>query len=170
MIVLLCGSGVAFVGYRLYDRISAVGREDRELAEANAKSCAGKTYLGQKPDRDRCADASHTAVVDGLKITVTPLARAGAQRCTEVTIVNTGDESEVISTYAFGLQNPSGVVADPGLTRTGRELGTADLVPGGTASGNVCFDVVDPAKSVLVWDSEMQAGQRGVWLVDELTG
>lgn len=94
---------------------------------------------------------------DGLKITVssfevveTPI--LGPHSCALITYVNEGSgEANFEQFFDWSLQNPSGVIDQP--TYAGEnDLQSGKLAPGGTVSGNVCFDTTEPGEYSLTYE------------------
>jgi hypothetical protein len=84
--------------------------------------------------------------------------------CAAVTIKNNNKSTISYNEFDWKLQTPSGKVLDASLADT-NALNSGDLVGGGTASGNVCFD--DPAQSggyVGIYKPDPYNATRGIWL------
>lgn len=61
--------------------------------------------------------------------------------CTDVVLTNNGSSQKGFSQFDFELEKPNGVVANTTITGLQiRNLEYADLNPGGTTDGTVCFD------------------------------
>ncbi|WJZ03379.1 DUF4352 domain-containing protein [Corynebacterium freiburgense] len=80
----------------------------------------------------------------------------GPRACAEVTYVNTGDKQVDFQGYwDWTIQNPSGVISDP--TYSGKnDLEHGKLAPGGTISGNVCFENSEPGEYLLVYKPKLE--------------
>lgn len=93
----------------------------------------GETYKGKK----------------GLEVTVNSFTAANSVfdeqlSCAAVTYKNSGDKQVDFQGYwDWKAQNPAGVIANPTFSGE-NELNSGSLAPGGTVSGNVCFDGAAP--------------------------
>lgn len=88
-------------------------------------------------------------VVNNFGVISGPL---GQNACADVTYTNNGDEQTSFQGYwDWKVQNPSGVITDPTFTGD-NNLSSGELAPGGTVSGSVCFDSVEPGEYRLVFE------------------
>jgi Domain of unknown function (DUF4352) len=84
--------------------------------------------------------------------------------CARVTIKNNNSSTISYNELYWKLQTPSGAVLDSSYAET-NPLNSGDLVGGGTASGNVCFD--DPGTTgnyVGIYKPDPYNATRGIWL------
>jgi hypothetical protein len=95
-------------------------------------------------DGDLATQPDQTLALDDLAVTTTALrdgdATFGRTLCTTVTYLNGGSGSASYGSFDWNLQNPSGAIV--ALTFFGgpdNQLGSGELAPGGTVSGEVCF-------------------------------
>lgn len=89
----------------------------------------------------------------------------GPEICADVTYLNRADASSNYSQFDWKLQTPAGVVQSFALTTA--NLGTGQLVPGGTKSGTVCFkDNGEVGQFVLIWKGSWFNADRGIWVVN----
>jgi hypothetical protein len=64
----------------------------------------------------------------------------GPTLCSEVDLNNNSEETVDFSAYDWKLQAPSGTIGNVTLAGSDRQLSTGEIAPGGTATGDVCFD------------------------------
>jgi hypothetical protein len=84
--------------------------------------------------------------------------------CAAVNIVSLSSLTISYNEHYWSLQTPAGSVANANLAAT-EGLGSGELVQGGSASGNVCFD--DPGQTgtyVGIYKNPLNP-TRGIWLV-----
>lgn len=91
---------------------------------------------------------------DGLQVSAGSLSDrtdfGGPVKCTDVTYRNTGSGTASFNIWDWKLQDPAGAIRRISLG-SDNDLSSGELAPGGTVSGQVCFD----AKS----------GAQGTWTV-----
>ena len=88
----------------------------------------------------------------------------GTSICVAVSIKNHNRSTISYNDLYWSLQTPSGKVVDTNFTASS-DLGSGNIVGGGTASGNVCFD--DPGQSgkyVGIYKPDPFSAARGIWL------
>lgn len=98
-----------------------------------------------KLDHDTAAVAGATISRDDLAYTVGPLQAVdsllGSYLCSEVTIVNAGTAENDFNGYTdWHVQDAGGAIRDSTFGTDRPMLQSGRLAPGGTATGNVCFD------------------------------
>lgn len=132
----------------------------------------GPSYPNKQKE-DHVAGANNQVQLSGYTTTVTGVARQprdvlGRQLiCGDVNIRNRDDRAQRYSLVDFRLQTPAGDVRDVTFGGPGNALGTGDLVPGGTISGQVSWD--DPGQPglyVVIWKPDAFQAARGIWLVN----
>lgn len=74
-----------------------------------------------------------TALMDGD-------ATFGATLCTTATLQNTSDKTIDFNAFDWKLQVPSGTINDATFMGSDNQLSSGQVVPGGTATGDVCFE------------------------------
>ena len=62
-----------------------------------------------------------------------------SMKCAEVTYLNNGTAQTPYNTFDWKLQDPAGAITAPGISGE-NTLASGQLAPGGTTSGQVCFD------------------------------
>lgn len=104
---------------------------------------AGQPAPPVQEDTATAVAAGETVTLDDVQVTTTPLEATevfGTKvLCTTATMVNGGDDAV---SFAEGLdwklQDPAGASRNSTVSENG--IGTGELAPGGTASGQVCFE------------------------------
>jgi hypothetical protein len=131
---------------------------------------AGPTFQGQT-DKDTSAEPGQTITLDDVAITSAPLADGdstlGPTLCSNVTIVNNGKDSQSFNPYDYKLQDPAGASRDVTIGGTDNALNSGDLAPGGTVSGDVCFDNKTAASGTyaLIYAPAFSfSNERAVWV------
>src|SRR4051794_3895224 len=95
--------------------------------------------------------AGETVTMDDVQGTSTALTPVKPQYsdssylCTTVTYVNGGKDSASFNAFDWKLQDPQGASRDNTFGGSDNTLNSGDLAPGGTVTGDVCFD--DPGAS-----------------------
>jgi len=85
---------------------------------------------------------------------------------TEVTIANRDAKAQHYSASDWKLITPIGTVIDPTFTSVDGRLGSADLVTGGTVSGQVPFEVGSTKGDYyVIYDPDLGTSNRGIWKV-----
>lgn len=70
--------------------------------------------------------------------------------CTAVTMNNTSKETISFNLFDWKLQTPGGTIVTTGFSGSDKMLSSGEIAPGGTASGDVCFDNKQPAPGTYV--------------------
>lgn len=87
-----------------------------------------------------------------------------ASICAAVKIVNHNSTTISYNDLYWSLQNPAGTVVNTNFSATG-DLGSGELVAGGTATGNVCFDNPGTAGTYVgIYKPDAFNSTRGIWL------
>lgn len=130
---------------------------------------AGPSFQGQQ-DSDLSAEPGQTITLDEVATTATPLVTADAfgtpVLCSTLTIVNNGDDAAPFNTFDFTLQDPAGASRNATFGGTDNDLGSGELAPGGTASGDVCFEGgSEPGQYALIYEATFSfSNERAVWV------
>lgn len=109
---------------------------------------------------------------DGVTVTAGPLESVeveylGEYGCSTVTYQNGGQEQARYAEFDWKLQNPQGAAVSVDFTGRDGALGTGELAPGGTVSGQVCFKDVGSGRHVLILEQLVAlAPDRLTWTVD----
>ena len=169
-LALLCGGGfvacTTLVGKGINDAVKESDAQDKARAAENAASCKGKpSYPDQQAGNDRCADASDAVTLDDVKVTATPLKRTGNSLCTSVKYNNNSSKTVSFNVFDWKLQLPTGEVKDAfDSTISSNELGSGDLVAGGTKTGTVCYEVAASGQFILIYKPSFWSDSRGIWI------
>ena len=133
--------------------------------DANAQSCAGKTYPDQQKDSDHCADSAGLVTVADVAVTATPLTRDAKQNvCTTVSYTNNSDKTVSFNMLDWKIQSPTGEVQSNLFAGSG-DLGSGQLIKGGQKSGALCFNPIKGSGAfVLLYKPNFLVSERGVWL------
>lgn len=149
--------------------------EQSSAAPAPGQSSAAQPpaqgqFPGQTAD-DQVAPAGSPITIDGLTITTTPLAAQttvlGNYWCTSVTYQNGGSGQAPYNLFDWKVLNPSGASESATLTGQDGALSSGELAPGGTVTGNVCFNdsSVQPGQDVVLYEvTSLFSNDRGAWL------
>lgn len=95
---------------------------------------------------------------DGAQIMASPLKEGEAfgsspRVCTTVEYSNTGEDVLRLSQFEWKLQTPQGTQINPSLTGSDDQLPYGDIIPGGNARGDICFEYeVGPTGFVVIYD------------------
>jgi hypothetical protein len=157
--------------------VQATGGDDAATVSGSGDSSsdsgaapAGPTFQGQT-DKDITAEPGQTITVDEVAITSGPLAEGdamfGPTLCTNVTIVNNGDDSQSFNPFDYKLQDPAGASRDTTLGGSDTLLNSGELAPGGTVTGDVCFDNATGAAgqyALIYAPSFSFSNERAVWV------
>lgn len=140
--------------------------DDGEAGSASAELC-DRTYP-DKQDRDRCPGdevrfSGFTASVTGITRTTDP-AFDSALVCADVALANRDDKTQRYSEFTFRLQTPAGEVNDITFHSFKPELGSGDLVSGGSKAGKVCWeDPGQPGEHIVIWKPDSFNADRALW-------
>lgn len=128
----------------------------------------------ERPDRqeeDHEAEVGQSVRLSGYTATVTgsrtaPGLIGGSVLIAEVSVQNRDDEAQPFSQFDWRLQTPGGQVIDPwGLTEEDDDIGSGDLVNGGSVEGTVSFEVETAGDYFLIYKPDAFDAARGVWKV-----
>ncbi|MCW2620286.1 MAG: hypothetical protein JWR28_3435 [Modestobacter sp.] len=139
-------------------------------ASGSSAAPAGPTFQGQTK-KDTTAEPGQTITLDDVAITSAALVDGddtfGPTLCTNVTIVNNGKDSQSFNPYDYKLQDPAGASRDTTLGGSDNLLSSGDLAPGGTVTGDVCFDNKTAASGTyaLIYAPAFSfSSERAVWV------
>ena len=158
----VCGIAgcVALLARSAHDTVAGT---DQERAAA-AASCQGKSYPDQQNGHDVCANAAGTVDLKGLTVTASPLKRdSGGNLCSTVKYVNNSDGTVSFNMLDWRVQSPKGEVQNNVFAGSG-DLGSGELIKGGTKSGTMCFDPVAGSGTFVTIYQVPVSQTRGVWL------
>lgn len=121
---------------------------------------------------DVVGQAGETLTLGDIAVTSTPLIAGdatfgGSTLCTTATVQNNSDETIDFSTLDWKLQAPSGTINNTTFTGSQNLLSTGQVAPGGTATGDICFDnePVESGQSVVLYEPIFDFfSDRGAWI------
>lgn len=136
---------------------------------------AGPNFPGKQPN-DTGVLAGGSVTSDGVTTTSAPLSRkaqyGNTYLCTQVTIRNnSGDQARFNTLWDWKLQDPSGTVRDASLFGADHDLSAGEIAPGGTATGEVCFQNPPGSPSgtyVVLFDPSFRFSSNRVGWINEL--
>lgn len=137
------------------DNDVAVGTSPTEEAPVEMSPAEVIAPVEEQPATLKVGEAGETG---GMSVTVDNARFAsdmlGNYLCTDVSLTNNGDSQKRFNQFDFKLEKPNGVVADTTFTGLDiKNLETAELNPGGTTDGTVCFDSDGtPGKYTIVYE------------------
>jgi hypothetical protein len=140
-----------------------------------ASSGAGSTQAGGAfpgaTSNDVVGNGGDALTVGDMQITATALkpgdSTLGKTLCTTVTYKNNGSTPGSFNGgFDWKLQDPAGAALMTGFGGSTGVLSAGQLAPGGTTSGDVCFDQKASASGqyVLLYDPMNFSSTRGAWL------
>lgn len=85
----------------------------------------------------------------------------------DVTVENRDDSAQPYNTFDWRIQTEGGQVLDPGFCSFGADnnIGSGDLVTGGTVNGTVGFEVA-PGTYFIIYKPDPFSSARGIWQVE----
>lgn len=93
---------------------------------------------------DVVGQAGAALKVGEATVTAAPLANGdatlGKTLCTATTLINGSKETIRFNAFDWKLQTPSGTIVTTGFAGSKNMLSSGEIAPGGTASGDVCFN------------------------------
>ncbi len=147
--------------------VDSVSDSIEEDEAANAE--AATQFPGATAD-DVVGQAGETLTVGDITATTTALtpqtdALDASYLCSTVTYVNNGTEQGTFNTFDWSLQDPDGAARTVGIFGD-NNLQSGDLAPGGTVTGDVCFEgaATAPGQYVLLYAGSLFGSERGAWL------
>ncbi len=124
-------------------------------------------------DKDIERNIGQAAELSGYTVTVTAAGFQGevsqfereGYLVADVTLMNRDDEAQSYNPFEWKLITPGGTIIDPGFT-TADQLGTGDLVTGGTVSGKITWEVgARKGDYYIIYDPTDFGEERAVWKV-----
>lgn len=123
-------------------------------------------------ESDVIGQAGETLTLGDISVTSTPLVTGdatfgGSTLCTTTTVQNNSDETIDFSTFDWKLQAPSGTINNTTFTGSQNLLSTGQVAPGGTATGDICFDnePAETGQSVVLYEPIFDFfSDRGAWI------
>jgi hypothetical protein len=116
---------------------------DASAAAPAATPAAAAAFPGAKKG-DVVGQAGAPLKVGDATVTAGAIAAGdatlGKTLCTATTLNNGSKETIAFNAFDWKLQTPSGTIVTTGFAGSKNMLSTGEIAPGGTASGDVCFD------------------------------
>ncbi|XAS68442.1 DUF4352 domain-containing protein [Micrococcaceae bacterium Sec5.7] len=104
---------------------------------------AAAAFPGAKKG-DVVGQAGAALKIGDATVTSAPIANGdatfAATLCTATTLSNGSKETINFNAFDWKLQTPSGTIVTTGFSGSKNMLSSGEIAPGGTASGDVCFD------------------------------
>jgi hypothetical protein len=128
--------------------------------------CA-KTHAYPGHQSSDCVAVNNVVAIANTTVTATwskSTNALGAEICAAITIKNHNSSTITYNDLYWTLQTPSGEIVNSNFEAS-PDLGSGNMIGGGTATGNVCFD--DPGQSgvyVGIYKPDPFNSDRGIWL------
>ncbi|WP_146362769.1 DUF4352 domain-containing protein [Arthrobacter yangruifuii] len=139
-------------------------------ADPTASESAEPAFPGAQED-DVVGQAGEPLVLGDVTVTSTALTAGdstlGPTLCTTATIQNGSDETIDFNVFDWKLQAPSGTISNTGLTGSSNPLRSGQVAPGGTATGDVCFDnaAAESGEYIVLYEPVFSFfSDRGAWI------
>lgn len=120
---------------------------------------------------DVVGQAGEALVLGDITVTSTPLiagdATLGSTLCTTATVQNNADETIDFNAFDWKLQAPSGTIQNSTFTGSTNLLSAGQVAPGGTATGDVCFENEPPENGqfIVLYEPIFNFfSDRGAWI------
>lgn len=117
--------------------------EEAAPAAEEAAPAAAPAFPGAA-DSDVVGAPGDTLDLGNAQVTATQVfagdATFGATVCSTVTLVNSSDKAIDFNAFDWKLQSPAGTIVDVGFMGSESLLLSGGIAPGGTATGDACFD------------------------------
>lgn len=147
----------------------AAAPAEQKEAEAPAAD-AGPAFPGAEKS-DVIGNAGDALALKKVTVTSTALfdgdATLGATLCTTATLQNGSDKTMDFNLYDWKLQAPSGTITDPTFIGTDNILSSGQVAPGGTATGDICFEnkAAEPGQFVILYEPILEFfSDRSAWI------
>lgn len=135
---------------------------------------SGPSFSG-KQDNDTGVQAGGSVTSDGVTTTSSPLRNAeqlgNAYLCTQVTIKNDSDKAASFNAaFDWKLQDPTGTTRMASLIGSENDLSAGEVAPGGTATGDVCFESpqgTPPGTYVVLFDPSFSLSSNRIGWINE---
>lgn len=122
---------------------AAPGAEQAPAEEAAPAEDAAPAFPGAL-ESDVVGQADDALVLGDITVTSTALidgdATLGATFCTTATVQNTSDKTIDFNIFDWKLQSPSGTIISATFMGSDNMLSSGQVAPGGTATGDACFE------------------------------
>lgn len=149
---------------------AAVNAVNDSIEQEQAADAEAATQFPGATAEDVVGQAGDTLTVGDITLTATPLSEQtdsvldATYQCSTVTYVNNGGTGGSFNALDWSLQNPDGAALTWGAWGN-NSLESGELAPGGTVSGDVCFESdAAPGQYVLLYDGSFWGEERGAWI------
>lgn len=153
------------------------GAEDDTTTDAGSSTTSERTQesgpaaFPGADENDVIGTAGDTLDMGDVQVTATPLVAGDATLeqtlCTTATMVNNSDEQVDFHAWDWELQAPSGTILNSTVMGSDDILSGGGIAPGGTTTGDVCFEG-DPAESgqfVILYEAMFSlSADRAAWI------
>lgn len=148
--------------------------KDKVVAGGGSTTEESEKFPGRPDSKsgDKERDVGQAAELSGYTATVTKAAfqqeisefEKKGYLVAEVTLLNRDDKAQSYNPFDWKLITPGGQIIDPGFTSTG-QLGSGDLVKGGSITGNLTWEVgAQKGDYFVIFDpTDLADEDRGVW-------
>lgn len=149
---------------------TATGGDTSVPASSGAVQNADRTSSAPAPARAGSGVPGDTLTTDdGLALTATPLtdrskSYIGPLKCADVSYRNTGAGTATFNIWDWKLQDPNGASRNISIGGD-NDLSSGELAPGGSVSGQVCFDVKGSSDGswTLIYDGGFLQSENLSW-------
>jgi hypothetical protein len=176
---LLVALGVVAILIVAIVAIAVAGGDDDDVArdtngngngELDTRSLDLYPERADRQDNDHEAElgqsvrlAGYTAAVDEAAIDDDGL--GGTNLVISVAVENRDDDAQPYNTFDWRIQTDDGQVLDPTINVRDDDLGSGDLVSGGTTTGTVAFDG-GPGTYYVIYKPDAFSSHRGIWRIE----
>jgi hypothetical protein len=151
------------------DSSATVAPSTGASAAAPAATPAAAAFPGSKKG-DVVGQAGAPLKVGDATVTAAPLAAGdatlGKTFCTATTLSNGSKETIKFNAFDWKLQTPAGTIVNTGFAGSKNMLSSGEIAPGGTASGDVCFDNknAEAGQFVVLYQPVFSFSDRAAWI------
>ena len=156
---------------------SGGGDNNAEDDTSGSGGSDGTTQTSEAPafpgaeEGDVVGQAGEALVLGDITVTSTPLTSGdstlGPTLCTTATVQNNSDETISFNIFDWKLQSPSGTIRNSTVVGSDNSLSSGEVAPGGTATGDVCFenDAAETGEYVVLYEPIFSFfSDRGAWI------
>lgn len=156
------------------DEQNTAGTADPGTSPSAAESApaenAPPAFPGAQPS-DVVGQGGEALVLGDANVTSTPLVEGDATfsptLCTTISMTNNSGQTIDFSAFDWKLQAPSGTILNTTFTGTENILNTGQIAPGGTTTGDVCFEAqsTEPGQYIVFYEPIFSFfSDRAVWI------
>jgi hypothetical protein len=170
ILLIVLASCLSNMGGGSSTNASNTNKADDAPTSTETSTTAADAFPGAQPS-DVVGDAGATLTLGQVEVTSTGIsegdATLGSTLCSTATVVNNSDETIQFSSMDWKLQAPSGTILNAGFAGSDNILNTGEIAPGGTSTGDVCFDAqtTEAGQYVVIYEPVFSFfSDRGAWL------